>query len=49
MERQSTTLWTDSSAAKGAGNRSVLGKLRRVKLKWFWVQVIVREGRVKLH
>lgn len=35
-------IWTDSSVAKAVANRTKLGKLRHVELKWLWVQDMVK-------
>ena len=42
-------LLTDSSAAKGIGNRRGLGKVRHIELSELWLQEKVAEDRIRLY
>ena len=49
MDETFQALSTDSSAAKGIGNRRGLGKVRHIELSELWVQDQVAKGRITIY
>ena len=41
-------VWTDSDACRGIASRRGLGKMRRVELRYSWVQEVIKEGRLEV-
>ena len=41
-------LWVDSSAAKSIASRIGLGRVRRLEVKFLWLQAIVRDKRLEV-
>ena len=37
-------VWTDSNAAKAIASRRGLGKIRRVELRYLWLQDVTKSG-----
>ena len=41
-------VWVDSSAAKAIAERSGLGKVRHMDVRFMWLQEVRRQGKVKV-
>ena len=41
-------VWVDSTAARAVANRTGLGKVRHLEVRFLWVQEALRDGRFKL-